>query len=78
MRSAYVWQLEIMYERLLDITSSHILAEQEKVVQRYEEAVPTEFEVGSFVLVSYLVRPPSKLHCRWVVRSRFCRVAGTT
>ena len=44
--------------RLLDITSNHILAEQEKVAQRYEGAV------GSFVLVSYLVRPPRKLHCR--------------
>ena len=63
-RSAYVRQLEVMYERLLDVTSNHILAEQEKVTQRFEGAVPTEFEVESFVLVSYLVRPPSKLHCR--------------
>ena len=39
-----------MYERLLDITSSHILAEQEMVTQQYEGAVPTEFEVGSFCL----------------------------
>ena len=23
------------------------------------------FEVGALVLVSYLVRPPTKLHCRW-------------
>ena len=65
MRKAYVRQLEIMYERPLDITSNNILAEQEKVAQRYEGAVRTEFEVGSFVLVSDLVRPPSKLHCRW-------------
>ena len=63
-RSACVRQLELMYERLLDITSSHILAEQEKVTQRFEGDIPTEFEAGSFVLVSYFVRPPSKLDCR--------------
>ena len=49
----------------MDETSAHILAEQDKVAQRYEGVVPTEFKIGSFVLVSYLVRPPSKLHCRW-------------
>ena len=32
-KSAYVRQLELMYERLLDVTSNHILAEQEKVAQ---------------------------------------------
>ena len=48
-----------MYEGLLDVASCHILEEQEK------GAVLTEFAVGSFVLVSYLVCPPSKLHCRW-------------
>ena len=57
-------QLEVMYENLLDITSSRMLVEQDKVAQKFEGAVPTEFEVGSFVLVSYLVRPPSELHCR--------------
>ena len=30
------------------------------MAQRYEGAVPTEFEVES-----YLVCPPSKLYCRW-------------
>ena len=64
-RSEYVRQLEVAYERLLDATSAHILIEQEKVARRYEGVVPTEFKVGSYVLVSYLVRPPSKLHCRW-------------
>lgn len=28
-------------------------------------AVPTEVGVGSYVLMSYLVRPPSKLSARW-------------
>ena len=56
-KSAYVRQLELMYERLLDVSSSHIVA-------RYEGVILTEFEVGKYVLVSYLVRPPSKLHCR--------------
>ena len=56
---------QLIYGRLLDITSSHILIEQEKVAQRFEGAVPTEFEAGIFVLVSYFVLPHSKLHCRW-------------
>jgi len=64
-RSEYIRQLEVNYERLLDATSAYIWKEQEKLAQHYEGVVPTEFEVGSYVLVSYLVRPPSKLHCRW-------------
>ena len=45
-----------MYERLLEVTTRQILAGNEKVVQRYEGAVPPEYVVGSFVLVSYLMR----------------------
>ena len=48
-QSAWIRQLKGMYERLIDVTSSYILAEQEKVAQRFEGAVPAKFEVGSFV-----------------------------
>jgi hypothetical protein len=61
----YVVQLQVAYERLLDETSMHILKEQEKLREEFKGAVPTDFEVGSFVLVSYAVRPPSKLAARW-------------
>jgi hypothetical protein len=65
MNSSYVRSLESAYEKLLDATSEFILEEQDKVRAQYEGKEPTEFEVGSLVLVSYLVRPPTKLHCRW-------------
>jgi hypothetical protein len=65
LKSTYVRALEGAYENLLDTTSLHILAEQKEVSKQYEGAVPTEFKVGSFVLMSYLTRPPSKLHTRW-------------
>jgi hypothetical protein len=65
LNSEYVRALESHYEHLLDATSAHILQEQERVLGRSAGIVPTEFEVGSYVLISYLVRPPSKLHCRW-------------
>jgi hypothetical protein len=65
MKSAYVRALEAQYERLLDVTSDHILAEQEKIALRYVGVQPTEFAVGSYALVRYDVRAPSKLHCRW-------------
>jgi hypothetical protein len=65
MKSAYVRALEAQYELLLDVTSDHILAEQEKVALRYVGVQPTEFAVGSYALVRYDVRAPSKLHCRW-------------
>ena len=29
------------------------------------ELEPTEYAPGDYVLLSYLVRPPSKLHARW-------------
>jgi hypothetical protein len=57
--------LQVAYERLLDETSMHILKEQEGLREELKGVVPTEFEVGSFVLMSYLVRPPSKLAARW-------------
>ena len=61
----YVMHLQVAYERLLDETSMHILKEQEKLREEFKGVVPTDFEVGSFVLVSYAVRPPSKLAARW-------------
>ena len=30
-----------------------------------DEVEPTEYSVGDYVLMSYLVRPISKLHARW-------------
>ena len=65
MNSPYVRSLESAYEKLLDATSEYILEEQDKVRALYEGKEPTVFEVGALVLVSYLVRPPTKLHCRW-------------
>ena len=32
---------------------------------RYGDVEVRAFETGTYVLMSYLVRPPSKLHCRW-------------
>ena len=65
MNSPYVRALESAYEKLLDATSEYILEEQDKFRAQFEGKEPTEFKVGSLVLVSYLVRPPTKLHCRW-------------
>jgi hypothetical protein len=53
---------------LLVTTCLHILAEQERAREGLVLVVPTELAVGSFVLMSYLVRPPSKLAARSVVR----------
>jgi hypothetical protein len=61
----YVSGLQQGYERLLDETSEHVIREQEKLMGDYEGTVPTSFEVGDLVLMSYLVRPPSKLNARW-------------
>jgi hypothetical protein len=57
--------LQVAYERLLDETSMHIMKEQEKLREEFKGVVPTDLKVGSFVLVSYAVRPPSKLAARW-------------
>ena len=61
----YVMLLQAAYERLLDETSMHIWKEQERLREEYIGAIPTDFKVGSFVLMSYLVRPPPKLSARW-------------
>jgi hypothetical protein len=61
----YVVQLQVAYERLLDETSAYILEEQEKLQKKYLGTVPTGFPVGSYALMSYLTRPPSKLNARW-------------
>jgi hypothetical protein len=61
----FVVKLQDAYERLLDETALFVLGEQEKAAAEYVGTVPTEVDVGSFVLMSYLVRPPSKLSARW-------------
>ena len=61
----YVLRLQGAYERLLDETSMHILKEQEKLREDYKGVEPTEFEVGAYVLLSYIARAPSKLAARW-------------
>jgi hypothetical protein len=63
--TAHVKELQMSYERLLDETSIFVVSEQEAQQQQYTELVPTEFDVGGYVLLSYLVRPPSKLAARW-------------
>jgi hypothetical protein len=65
MESPYVRSLEMGYEVLLDATSEFILQEQAVLAAKYEVVVPTAFEAGTLVLVSYLVRPPTTLHCSW-------------
>ena len=65
LHSSFVRTLEQTYEHLLDVTSDHVRREQDRIQLRFDGMVPTEFKVGSYVLVSYLARPPSKLHCRW-------------
>jgi hypothetical protein len=61
----FVSELQRGYERLLDETSEHVAREQEKLRVEFKSVVPTVLEVGSLVLMSYLVRPPSKLAARW-------------
>jgi hypothetical protein len=51
--------------QLQDKTSVHIFAEQEKLQQKNPGMVPTGFPDGSYVLMSYNTRPPSKLNARW-------------
>jgi hypothetical protein len=65
LNSSFVRALESGYEHLLDVSSAHIVQEQDKVRARYEAVEERVVEVGTYVLMSYLVRPPSKLHCRW-------------
>ena len=60
----YVQQLAEAQRVLLDAARQH----QEKVIAEYlkdSPGNPTEFPDGSYVLVSYPDKPPSKLHPRW-------------
>ena len=61
----HVRQLQVAYERLLDETSLHVWKEQAKLLEEYQGVVPTDFAVGTYALMSYEVRPPSKLSARW-------------
>lgn len=61
----YVINLHRAYERLLDMTSLHIVDEQKKLKELHQHKDDTIFDVGDYVLLSYLVRPPSKLSARW-------------
>ena len=65
LKTEFVRSLESCYERLLDVSSQHIVQEQEKVRVRYGEVVERPFVVGDNVLMSHLVKPPNKLHFRW-------------
>lgn len=65
LKTEFVKALEKGYEQLLDASALHILQEQDRIRQQYDIAEVREYDVGSYVLMSYLVRPPSKLHCRW-------------
>ena len=76
LETEHVRQLQQAYETLLDQTSLFVAAEQEKAEEQYAESVVTEFEVGGYVLVSYLVRPPSKLAFRWAGPFRIVAKAG--
>jgi hypothetical protein len=49
----------------LDETSLHILAEQTRLQEEYQGVVPTDLAVGTYALMSYVARPPSKLSARW-------------
>ncbi len=55
--------LQDPYVRLLNETALFVLAEQEQA--REGVGTPTEFVVGSFALMLYLVHLPSKLAARW-------------
>jgi len=76
LKSEYVLQLQQAYERLLDETSLFVIAEQDKVLAQYVNVEPTDFEVGSYVLMSYLTRPPSKLSARWAGPFRIAAKEG--
>jgi transposase InsO family protein len=60
-----VSKLQLAYERLLDETSLYVVSEQEKLRESRGVLEQTVLEVGELVLMSYLVRPPSKLSARW-------------
>ena len=62
--SEYVSQLEQAHEILLDLTSQHILKEQEDLASELPDLVLSDFELASFVTTSYTDRPPNKPACR--------------
>ena len=53
------------YKRLLDETSLFMASEQERIGMGQEDSERTEYWIGDYALLSYLVRPLSKLHARW-------------
>ena len=63
--SEYVKKVRDYYEFLCDATSAYVLREQDRMRARQELVEPTEFALGSYVLLRYPERPPSKLNCRW-------------
>ena len=56
------------YEHILDATSWYIYEEQQKILskQKGDTTELTNYPIGSYVLVSYPARPPSKLADRWM------------
>ena len=65
LKNDYVKQLHTAYERLLDETSLFMAAEQERLGMGQLDVDRTVYSPGELVLMSYKVRPPSKLHARW-------------
>ena len=78
LETGHVLLLQQAYERLLDETAVFVSAEQDKLMQQYADVVPTEFKVGTYALMSYLVRPPSKLAARWAGPYRITAKKGNT
>ena len=60
-----VSKIQVAYEWLLNETSVYVAEEQARLRGEAGGLEPTEMEVGALVLMSYLVRPPSKLSARW-------------
>jgi len=58
MSTSTVQELHAAHELLLDITSLHVLKEQRAFAAKYAATTPTDFPDGSYVLVSYVARPP--------------------
>ena len=54
------------YESILDATSIYIYEEQRKLFMNKGIKAVTTYPSGSYVLVSYPSRPPSKLADRWM------------
>ena len=65
LKTSYVNRLHEAYERLLDETALFVIAEQERLGATELHAERTVYKPGSYVLMSYPVRPPSKLNSRW-------------